>query len=114
MKTRDKVINHIDNGYGIVQLMAALELEKKDIVALAEADEAVCRKLKKRFVGVDWIEKIEYKGVTLPASDNDTPELAALKAEAKELGIQFNPNIGAEKLKARIAEFKSGQPASDN
>ena len=113
MKLRDKVVEKIDNGYGIVQLMEALELDKKALVELAETDENVCKKLKKRFKNIDWVAKITFKGVELPSLDSDTPELAALKAEAKELGIQFNPTIGAEKLRARIAEYKEKLPSLD-
>lgn len=106
MKLKDKVISYIDNGYGIVQLMTTLNIDKKQLIEIAESDDVLLNKLKKRYVNIEWVEKINFKGASLPLSDADTPELAALKMEAKELGIQFNPTIGAEKLRARIEEFK--------
>lgn len=116
MKQHEKAINLINNGYGIVQLMEAMDIQKKDLIALAEANKDLWSKLTKRYKGIDWVQNIKFKGeTTLPLSDTDTPELAALKAEATKLGIQFNPNIGADKLKSRIAEFKAkNQPLSDN
>lgn len=105
-KMSQKVINLVGNGYGINQTMEKLELTKKDITALMEEDEELCKKLKKRFAGTDWIDAITYKGKTVELSDGDTPEMAALKAEAVELGIEFNPRIGYDKLKERVDEFK--------
>lgn len=39
-------------------------------------------------------------------------ELDALKTQATELGIKYHPNIGADTLKAKIAE--AGSPANEN
>lgn len=106
-KMSQKVINLVGNGYGINQTMEKLELTKKDITALMEEDEELCKKLKKRFAGTDWIDAIVYKGKTVELSDGDTPEMAALKAEAVELGIEFNPRIGYDKLKERVDAYKA-------
>lgn len=116
MKKHEEAISLIDNGYGIVQLMGKMEIQKKDLISLAEENKILYDKLIKRFKNVEWVQSIKFKGAaTLPLSDNDTPELAALKAEATKLGIQFNPNIGVDKLKSRIEEHKAkNQPLSDN
>lgn len=39
--------------------------------------------------------------------EENMTEIEALKAEATELGIKFNPNIGADKLQAKIDALKS-------
>ena len=39
-----------------------------------------------------------------PAEDD--VELDALKAEAEALGVEYHPNIGYEKLKARVDEAR--------
>lgn len=113
-KIQDKLIDLLDDGYGINQAMDKLGLKQDDIVALMEENLNLNKKLKKRFAGNEWIEKVEYKGVkeVLPA-DGDTPELAALKAEAMELGIEFNPRIGFDTLKKRVDEWKATHAAED-
>lgn len=108
-KMQNKLIDKINNGYGINQAMENLGLEKKDVVKLMEEDLDCLKKLQKRFKGTDWIDEVTYKGKTVDLPDGDTPELAALKAEAKELGIEFNPQIGYDKLKKRVDEFKAKQ-----
>lgn len=109
MKINDTIKNLVDNGYGIMQLMAAAEITKKQLVEILEADNTLCTKLKKRFKDVGFIQAVEFKASQTLPSNTDTPQLAALKAEATELGIEFNPNIGAAKLQARINEFKASQ-----
>ena len=108
-KLQKKLIDLIGNGYGINQAMAHLNIEKKDVIKLMSEDEEVFKKLQKRFKGTDWIDEVVFKGKTVELTDGDTPELAALKAEAKELGVEFNPQIGYEKLKKRVDEFKAQQ-----
>lgn len=109
MKINDTIKNLVDNGYGIMQLMAAAEITKKQLVEILETDNTLCTKLKKRFKDVDFIQAVEFKASQTLPSNADTPQLAALKEEATKLGIEFNPNIGAAKLQTRINEFKASQ-----
>lgn len=113
-KMQKKMLDLIGNGYGINQAMEHLNLEKKDVIKLMQEDEDFYKKLQKRFSGIDWIVKTEFKGKSVELPDGDTPELAALKAEAKELGIEFNPQIGYDKLKKRVDEFKARQAEGAN
>lgn len=106
-KMQKKMLDLIGNGYGINQAMEQLNLEKKDVIKLMQEDEELYKKLQKRFSGIDWIVKTEFKGKSVELPDGDTPELAALKAEAKELGVEFNPQIGYNKLKQRVDEYKA-------
>jgi hypothetical protein len=108
-KMQKKMLDLIGNGYGINQAMEHLNIEKKDVIKLMQEDEDFYKKLQKRFSGIDWIVKTEFKGTSVELTDGDTPELAALKAEAKELGVEFNPQIGYDKLKKRVDEFKAQQ-----
>ena len=106
-KIQHKLIELINNGYGISQAMVKLGLEQKEVVKLMETDAELCLKLHKRFKGTKWIDETNFKGVVVELPTGDTPELAALKAEAKELGVEFNPQIGYDKLKKRVDEFKA-------
>jgi hypothetical protein len=108
-KMQKKLTDLINNAYGINQAMEQLGIEKKDVINLMQEDNELYTKLKKRFAGTKWIDEVIYKGVTAVLPDGDTPELAALKAEAKELGVEFNPQIGYDKLKKRVDEFKAQQ-----
>lgn len=113
-KMQKKMLDLIGNGYGINQAMEYLNLEKKDVIKLMQEDEDFYKKLQKRFSGIDWIVNTEFKGTSVELPDGDTPELAALKAEAKELGVEFNPQIGYDKLKKRVDEFKARQAEGAN
>lgn len=44
-------------------------------------------------------------------TDLQQDELASLKARADRLGISYHPSIGLDKLKAKVAEAMSGEPA---
>lgn len=105
-KMQKKMLDLIGNGYGINQAMERLNLEKKDVIKLMQEDEDFYKKLQKRFSGIDWIVKTEFKGTSVELPDGDTPELAALKAEAKELGVEFNPQIGYDKLKSVLTNLR--------
>lgn len=107
-KMQKKLTDLISNGYGINQAMGELGLKKNDVVALMQEDEETYKKLQKRY-NIDWIQEVKFTGEKLALTDSDTPELAALKAEAKELGVEFNPQIGYDKLKNRLDEFKAQQ-----
>ena len=106
-KLQDKLIELIGNGYGINQAMDKQGVKKEDVINLMEEDNDFFKKLKKRFAGTEWIDNVVFKGKVVELPDGDTPALAALKAEAKELGVEFNPQIGYEKLKKRVDEFKA-------
>lgn len=108
-KMQKKLTDLISNGYGINQAMGELGLKKNDVVALMQEDEETYKKLQKRYKNIDWIQEVKFTGEKLALTDGDTPELAALKAEAKELGVEFNPQIGYDKLKKRVDEFKAQQ-----
>lgn len=112
-RMQDKLTNLINNGYGINQAMEKLKLTKNDVVALMQEDIEIFKKLQKRFKGTEWIDKIEYKGKVEVLADGDTPEMAALKAEAVELGIDFNPRIGFDTLKKRVDEWKATHAAEN-
>lgn len=105
-KTANKVIELIGNGYGLSQMMDAAKLDKKSLIELASQEAELRVKLQKRFKGTEWIDNITRKEPEELPTSNDTPEMAALKAEAKELGVEFNAMIGYDKLKARVDEFK--------
>ena len=51
-------------------------------------------------------EEPEEEEVEAEEDDSEELDLDALKAEADELGIKYHPNIGAEKLKAKIDEHE--------
>lgn len=106
-KLQKKLTDLINNAYGINQAMEQLGINKNDVIALMQEDNELYTKLKKRFAGTKWIDEVIYKGVTTVLLDGDTPELAALKVEAKELGVEFNPQIGYDKLKKRVDEYKA-------
>lgn len=106
-KLSNKILDKVNNGYGINQAMLALGIEKKDVVELMSADEELLKKLQKRYAGTAWIDNVKFRGTIQETPETDTPELAALKEEAKELGIEFHPKIGYETLKKRVDEYKS-------
>lgn len=125
-KIAEKIINLVDNGYGLVQLMAEVKIGKVELIDLMKENVELNKKLRKRFGDDTFDEKVEpetenesetekapedgeQEEPAMPANDGDSPELANLKQEAKKLGISFNPNIGYEKLKARVDEFKAKQ-----
>lgn len=112
-RLQKKLLDLIGNGYGINQAMEHLGIKKEDVIKLMQEDNDLYKRLQKRFKGTAWIDEVIYKGVTVELPDGDTPELAALKAEAQELGIEFNPRIGYDKLKERVDEFKA-KLAEDN
>lgn len=112
-RLQDKLTNLINNGYGINQAMEKLSIKKNDVITLMQENNDIYKKLQKRFKGTEWIDKVEYKGKTVELPNSDTPELTALKAEAQELGIEFNPRIGFDTLKKRVDEWKATHAAED-
>ena len=54
------------------------------------------------YVAVEDVKNLEDENAALKKE----LELAKAKEKANELGIQFNPKIGLDKLLARIAEFE--------
>lgn len=59
-----------------------------------------------RFIADGAVKEVGKK------SEDETPpelDLEALRLEADELGIEYQANIGAKKLAAKIAEFKEGK-----
>lgn len=137
MKKIKDIINYVDNGYGLFQAMREAKVDMAELLSLMKENNELDKKLRKRF-GDEAFEEPEAENESeteeasedgeqepeedvaqgeaeqtqepaMPANDGDSPELASLKQEAKELGISFNPNIGYEKLKARVDEFKAKQ-----
>lgn len=102
-KINEKILELLDNGYGLIQMMEhpEVKINKEELIALMKEDEKLNKKLRKRF-GDKFFE-------VAPAEEPKISEIDALKAEADALGIQYNPMIGAEKLRARIEEFKAKQ-----
>lgn len=104
-----EIIDLINNGYGLYQMMEAAKIKKDELISLMKSHHELNTKIKKRFAKVEWLSKIPFVGDNIQMGDADSPEMAALKEEAKKLGVNFNPNIGYEKLKARVEEAKSKQ-----
>lgn len=127
-KINEKILELLDNGYGLIQMMEhpEVKINKEELIALMKDDEKLNKKLRKRF-GDKFFEAEEPENADPeqlegdPEPENGEPaeepeqeepsisEIDALKAEADALGIRYNPTIGAEKLRARIEEFKAKQ-----
>lgn len=145
-KINEKILELLDNGYGLIQMMEhpEVKINKEELIALMKDDEKLNKKLRKRF-GDKFFEVApaeepensdpeqpednepeqpegdSEQSESDPEPENGEPaeepeqeepeisEIDALKAEADALGIQYNPTIGAEKLRARIEEFKAKQ-----
>lgn len=126
MKKIEKIISLIENGYGFTQMMESAGVDKEELIELMHENETLNKKLRKRF-GDDVFEvaKINPENKEEDSEQNETEqeeqkeqdqdvenkpsEMEMLRAEADALGIQYNPMIGAEKLRARIEEFKAQQ-----
>lgn len=120
-KINEKILELLDNGYGLIQMMEhpEVKINKEELIALMKDDEKLNKKLRKRF-GDKFFEAEEPENSD-PEPENGEPaeepeqeepnisEIDALKAEADALGIQYNAMIGVDKLRARIEEFKAKQ-----
>lgn len=107
-KINEKILELLDNGYGLIQMMEhpEVKINKEELIALMKDDEKLNKKLRKRF-GDKFFE-------VAPAEEPEQEEpniseIDALKAEADALGIQYSAMIGVDKLRARIEEFKAKQ-----
>lgn len=102
-KINEKILELLDNGYGLIQMMEhpEVKINKEELIALMKDDEKLNKKLRKRF-GDKFFE-------VAPAEEPNISEIDALKAEADALGIQYSAMIGVDKLRARIEEFKAKQ-----
>lgn len=127
-KINEKILELIDNGYGLIQMMEhpEVKINKEELIALMKDDEKLNKKLRKRF-GDKFFEAEEPENADPeqlegdPEPENGEPaeepeqeepnisEIDALKAEADALGIQYSAMIGVDKLRARIEEFKAKQ-----
>lgn len=127
-KINEKILELLDNGYGLIQMMEhpEVKINKEELIALMKDDEKLNKKLRKRF-GDKFFEAEEPENADPeqpegdPEPENGEPaeepeqeepnisEIDALKAEADALGIQYNAMIGVDKLRARIEEFKAKQ-----
>lgn len=85
----------------VVEYVRPEEAKAKE-AALAEEN----AKLKAELEALKKAKPEEAKAQNPDAQSDDIEEL---KKEAKKLGIQFAPNIGAEKLKAKIEAKKAEQ-----
>nr|DAF52326.1 MAG TPA: Tho1/MOS11 C-terminal domain [Siphoviridae sp. ct7Qv4] len=130
MKKNEEVISLIENGYGFTQMLDAAKISMDELLGLMKQDEILNRKLRKRF-GDERFDQEQEEAENgdpdggepdnaeaeqpedgepeqeEPKQSEAVSEIDALKAEADTLGIQYNPTIGAKKLKARIEEFKN-------
>lgn len=104
-KINEKILELLDNGYGLIQMMEhpEVKINKEELIALMKDDEKLNKKLRKRF-GDKFFEAEEPE-----QEEPNISEIDALKAEADALGIQYNAMIGVDKLRARIEEFKAKQ-----
>lgn len=135
-KINEKILELLDNGYGLIQMMEhpEVKINKEELIALMKDDEKLNKKLRKRF-GDKFFEAEEPENSDPeqpedgepeqlegdPEPENGEPaeepeleepsisEIDALKAEADALSIQYNAMIGVDKLRARIEEFKAKQ-----
>lgn len=135
-KINEKILELLDNGYGLIQMMEhpEVKINKEELIALMKDDEKLNKKLRKRF-GDKFFEAEEPENADPeqpedgepeqlegdPEPENGEPaeepeleepsisEIDALKAEADALGIQYSAMIGVDKLRARIEEFKAKQ-----
>lgn len=135
-KINEKILELLDNGYGLIQMMEhpEVKINKEELIALMKDDEKLNKKLRKRF-GDKFFEAEEPENSDPeqpedgepeqlegdPEPENGEPaeepeleepsisEIDALKAEADALGIQYSAMIGVDKLRARIEEFKAKQ-----
>lgn len=107
-KIQNKILDKVNDGYGINQAMACFDMQQKDIEKLMSEDYDFMTKLKKRYKNIDWIQSFEFGEkieVTKPTK-TDTPAMALLKSQADELGIKYHPNIGYDTLKKKVDEAK--------
>mgnify|MGYP006962822999 FL=1 len=104
-KINEKILELLDNGYGLIQMMEdpEVKINKEELIALMKDDEKLNKKLRKRF-GDKFFEAEEPE-----QEEPSISEIDALKAEADALGIQYSAMIGVDKLRARIEEFKAKQ-----
>lgn len=104
-KINEKILELLDNGYGLIQMMEhpEVKINKEELIALMKDDEKLNKKLRKRF-GDKFFEAEEPE-----LEEPSISEIDALKAEADALGIQYSAMIGVDKLRARIEEFKAKQ-----
>lgn len=135
-KINEKILELLDNGYGLIQMMEhpEVKINKEELIALMKDDEKLNKKLRKRF-GDKFFEAEEPENADPEQSEDGEPEqlegdpepengepaeepeleepniseIDALKAEADALGIQYSAMIGVDKLRARIEEFKAKQ-----
>lgn len=117
-KINEKILELLDNGYGLIQMMEhpEVKINKEELIALMKDDEKLNKKLRKRF-GDKFFEAEEPENSDPEQPEDGEPEqeepniseIDALKAEADALGIQYNAMIGVDKLRARIEEFKAKQ-----
>lgn len=126
MKKTEKIISLIENGYGLIQTMEHPEvnINKEELLSLMAENAELNKKMRKRF-GDEIFEvenepeepeggepdNAEQAEQEEPAQEpeNRPTEMEELRAEADALGIKYNPQIGADKLRARIEEFKANK-----
>lgn len=106
-KIQNKILEKVNNGYGINQAMAAFDMKQDELTKLMSEDYDFTMKLKKRFKNIDWIQSFEFgEKVEVTKATLDTPAMALLKKQADDLGIKYSPLIGYEALKKRVEEAK--------
>lgn len=133
MKKTEKIISLIENGYGLIQTMEHPEvnINKEELLSLMAENAELNKKMRKRFG--DEIFEVENEPEEPENQENEggepdnaepeqaeqeepaqepenrPTEMEELRAEADALGIKYNPQIGADKLRARIEEFKANK-----
>lgn len=103
MKKTEKIISLIENGYGLIQTMEHPEvnINKEELLSLMAENAELNKKMRKRFG--DEIFEVENEPEEPEGGEPDNAE------QADALGIKYNPQIGADKLRARIEEFKANK-----
>lgn len=124
-KGKTKLKNYVVGAFGIAEVpehVAKIWFKTKNIVEYVKPEEAKAQqeklekakaeletenaKLKAELEALKKAKPEEAKEQNPGAQSDDIEEL---KKEAEKLGIQFAPNIGAEKLKAKIEAKKAEQ-----
>ena len=117
-KGKTKLKNYVVEAFGIAEVpeyVAKIWFKTKNVVEYVKPEEAKAKqselekenaKLRAELEALKKAKPEEAKEQTPGAQSDDIEEL---KKEAEQLGIQFAPNIGAEKLKAKIEAKKAEQ-----
>lgn len=122
---KTKLKNYVVGAFGIAEVpehVAKIWFKTKNIVEYVKPEEAKEQQAKlekakaeleaenaKLKAELEALKKAKTADTAKGNTENQALDIEALKKEAADLGIQFAPNIGAEKLKAKIEAKKAEQ-----